>query len=187
MTRPDALMTRDEVAAVFGAALERKKRDRRNVYVSYSDAEELQARLDGRQLEKVGLYAPEFKDPISAAEWWDDLVIRHGSPLGGGSFPGSPVLVAVAAAARDGGADAARAALKGARQLEPQVQFSIYRNLVLWRKEDAAYRFGADLIVGQVLAEYERLRLPTEDPAAKTQGKRRRRAWDKLTESEATA
>jgi hypothetical protein len=185
-------MTRDEVTAAYGAAVERKKRDRRNVYVSYSDAEELQARLDGRQLEKVSLYAPEFKDPSSAAEWWDDLVIRHGSPLGGGGFPGSPVLVAVAAAARDGGADAARAALRGARQLEPQVQFSVYRNLELWRKEHTAYRFGTDLIVGQVLAEFERLKLQAEDPATDTASdetaarRRKRRPWD-ITETEATA
>lgn len=178
-----ALMTREEIAAAWSAALARKREHRANVYRAYSEAEELQAKLDGRRLEKVSVYAPEFKDAESADQWWDDRIVERNSSWWGD--PVTPVLFAVAVAARDSSAGAAAEAVRAAKQLEPRLQFSVYANLQLWRKHDGAFRFGAEQIVDRVLAEYERLRLPTEAPAAVAEPERRKRKWE-LTESEAT-
>jgi hypothetical protein len=176
-----ALMTRDEIAEAHQAALARKRHDRTNTYRAYSDAEELQARLEGRRLERVSIYAPEFKDPESAADWWDDRILERNSSHWG--FPEVPVLFAVAVAARDGGPGAAREAVRAARQLQPAVQWTVYRNFQLWAKHETAIRFGADQVVGQVLAEWERMRLPTEDPAPKERPPRRQRRWEIETEA----
>jgi hypothetical protein len=175
-------MERPEMAAARAEAIGRKKQDRRNVYTTYTDAEELRARLDGVTLPRVGINAPEFRDPVTLAEFWDDRVIEWS----GQGFPEAPVMTAVAVAVRDGGADAARAAVAAARLLEPAVQWSVYLNLKRWEALGDAARFGADRTVGQVLGEWSRLKLPTEDPATAEQPPRRRRhRWE--TDTEATA
>ncbi len=182
-------MSRGEVAEAYAAAAARKRQDRTNTYTSYTE-EELRAKLEGRTLKKVSMYSPPFRPPESEAEWWDDRIIAHGSALGGGGFPEAPVLVAVAVAAREGGADAAVKAVRAARQLEPRVQWGAYQNLLIWKSNDLALRcFGADWVVGRVLAEWSRLRLPEADPEADPEAertpRRRRRPWE-ITAAEAS-
>jgi hypothetical protein len=180
-----ALMTREQVAEAHKAAMGRKEA-RRQVYTTYTDAEELRARLDGVTLPRVGLYAPDYRDPSTGAEWWDDRVAERNSSTWG--FPETPLLTALAVLLHDGDDDGAREALKAARGMEPAVAWCVYRNLGHWQKHPDASRFGADRAVGRVLAEWERLRLPAEDPAAAPEAKpRRRRPWEKLTGAEATA
>ena len=179
-------MTRDEIAAAWKAALERKQA-RKQEYTTYTDAEELRARLEGVTLERVGLYAPDYKDPRTAAEWWDDRIAERNRSHW--DFPQTPLLATLAVLLHDGDAGGARAALKAARGLEPAVQWCAYRNLLLWRGHADASRFGAERAVDQVLAEWERLKLPTEDPAADTASdetadrRRRRRPWVTPTEA----
>jgi hypothetical protein len=150
------LMTRDEVTAVYQAALERKKRERRYVR-EYTAAEKRQAWTEDRELPERGLHDPDWVTR-SAADFWDDMIIRHGSPLGGGAFPESLVLVAVAAAARES-AEAAVRALGAGRHLSPAAQAAVFENLRTWKAEPAAMQYGADRVVGQLLAEWDRLEL----------------------------
>lgn len=178
-----AVMTRDEVAAAFRAAVERRNTERRYVR-EWTVAERREAWLDGRELPERRLHDPDYRRPETAADFWDDRIIERNSSLHG--FPETPVLYTLAVALRDGDEGAAHAAVTAARHLEPRVQFCVYRNLQLWGKRDEAFRFGADQAVGQVLAEYERLGLPTKEPAAEERAERRRAPWD-ITETEAAS
>lgn len=160
-----------DVRPLYEAAIGRLKRDRSNDVRSYTREEEREARMDGRTLPRHDWNAPDYRDARTAAEFFDDRIITHGSPLGGGSMPAAPVLVAVADAARESAA-AAVEALAAARQLEPQVQFNVYRNLLLWKSAADAGTTGAAVTVSALLREYSRLRLPEEDPSAPKPEKR---------------
>lgn len=160
-TRP-ALMTREQIAAAFAAAVERRDRERPNDYRSYTEAEELQAKLDGRKLERVPVTAPVHKDAETSGQWWDDRLLERNNSTWW--HPDTPVMFAVAVAARDGGRRAAVEAVRAARQLEPAAQWDAWRNLRTWRGHPLAVRFGAEDVLNGVLAEWERLRLATEEP-----------------------
>lgn len=176
-----APMTLAEVAAVFAAALERRKNERRFVR-EWTESERRQAWVDDVELPDRRLYDPEFKSPESAADFWDDRILERNSSLW--DRPETPALTALAVAARDAGDMAA--AVKLARRLEPAAQWVAFGQLHQWRKHEDAPRFGADRLVGQALAEWERLKLPTEDPAAAREAPRRRRRWE-ITEPEGAA
>jgi len=175
-----ALMTRDEIAAVFAGAVERRNRERRFVR-EWTEAERRQAWVDDVELPERRLYDPDYKKAESPRDFWDDRILERNSSRHG--HPETPVLTALAVAARDAGDVAA--AVKLARQLEPAVQWAVFGQLGLWRKHEDALRFGAERVVDQALAEWERLKLPTEGPAAKTRPERRKRRWE--IETEATA
>lgn len=177
-----AVMTREAMAAAYRAALERKKRERRNEYQSYSLAEERQAWVEGRTLKRISISAPEYRDPENLAEWIDDRLIERRVALHG--LPESPVLYAVLAAARESTA-AAAGALKAARGLAPAVQYCVYENLQLWRQSDAAGRTGADRLAAALSGEWSRLKLPEQDPALTEKPARRRRRWETVTEGAA--
>lgn len=156
-----ALMAPAEMAAACRAAVERKKAGRRVEYRSYTVQEERQAWLEGRELERVSIYAPEWRDPENLAEFLDDRVIEWGHAQGS---PEAPVMIAVAEAARESTAAAVRA-LKAARALPPEVAWNVYRNLDRWRALDEAGRMGVGPLVAALSAEWRRLKLPAEDPA----------------------
>lgn len=170
----------DGVAAAFAAALARREA-RRNVYRSYTEAERLQAVLEGRALERVSVFAPEFRDAASAGELWDDRILQAGKePVRG--RPEFRFLAGLAAAARDAGAAAATAAVRDARELDWRQQVAVYGTLRHWKGEPLAVKFGADRVVAAVLAEWDRLGLATQPPED-PQPRRRR----DLTEAEALA
>jgi hypothetical protein len=169
-------MSRDEVTAAYQAAVERKKRDRRNDDRLYSRGERLKAEMQDTELPRNSVFAPEWREAASAAEWWDDRLMERNRSLHW--LPETPLLYSLAVALRDGEAAAALAAVKAARQLEPAVQFCVYENLRLWRGHDLASKFSAERAVDRVLAEWDRLKLPTGDPALAEQPARRRRKWD---------
>jgi hypothetical protein len=148
------MTARDEVAAAYAAALERKQ-DRRNVYRSYTEAERRQAWLKDRPLPNISINAPEFREPKTAGEFFDDRIIERGKLTG---FPETPVLVAIAAAARESAA-AAVAAAKAAKGLERPVQAVAYANLLLWKGHPEAGVTDAERVVVAVLNEWSRLRL----------------------------
>ena len=148
-----------DVGEAYAAAVERRKA-RANHYRSYSDSDELKARLEGRTLERVSITAPEYREPSSPAEFWDERIIEAGGAAKR-SWPELAFLAGLAAAARDGEA-AARAAVRDARQLEPAQQWAAFQNLVRW-KADAA-RFGAERTVNAVLTEWSRWDLAEEEP-----------------------
>jgi hypothetical protein len=168
-----ALMTRDEVAAAYRAALERRSLERRFTR-EWTEAERRQAWVDNVELPERRLYDPDYKNAESARDFWDDRILERNSSWFG--RPETPALSALAVAARDGGDLAA--AVKLAQRLEPRAQWAVFGQLGLWRKHGDALRFGADRIVDRALAEWERLKLPTEDPAAKARPERRRRRWE---------
>jgi hypothetical protein len=185
-----ALMTREQVTAAHKAALERKKRDRENVYKSYTVAEERQAWLEGRELERISIYSAPYRDPATLAEWLDDRVLEWGQRLMR-DRPEAALMVAVAEAARESTAAAARA-LKAARELTAAEAWAVYQNLDGWPALDPTRRLGADLLGAALTAEWRRLKLPTEDPAADTAAgetadrRRRRRRWGAI-ETEAAS
>lgn len=158
-----ATMERAGAAGAYAAAVERKKATRRNVYRCYTVAEERQAWIEGRELDRsVGLYSDEFAEPKTLAEFCDDRVIEWGKLAG---FPEAGVMVAVAAAARDGAGEAVKA-LTAARQLTPAQQWAAYRSLRAWPSLDVSKRLGVGPLVAALSAEWARLRLATEDPDA---------------------
>ena len=141
------------------AARERREA-RRNVYQSYTEAEELRARLEGRTLERVSIMAPQFRGPSTAAEFFDDRILERNSSFWG--LRETPVLIEVAAAAREG-AEAAVRAVKAARQLDRPAQWVVCQSITAWGRGDAA-KTGADQAVNAVLREWSRLRLQQGDP-----------------------
>ena len=154
-------MTRGEMTAAYKAALERKKAGRRVEYRSYTLEEERRAWLEGRELERVSLYASEWRDPETLAEWLDDRAIEWGHSMG---TPEAPVMFTLTEAAREN-AEAAARALKAVQGLPPEVQWNCYQNLDGWRRLDETGRLGAGPLVSALLAEWRRLKLPAEDPA----------------------
>ena len=185
MTAP-AIMTAAEVAAAYDAALERKNEGRRQEYVAYSEAEELRAKLEGRKLDKVSIYAPEHKAAASAADFWDDRIIERASALGMRGFPETPLLITIAVALRDGRPGDALTALRAAGQLDPDVQWAVRESLRLWRAHGDAHQFGAYEPIGRVLAEWSRLGLQDMEPRPGKPARRRQRPWE-VIETEATA
>jgi hypothetical protein len=170
-----ALMTREEIAAAYRAALERV-RGRRNEYVPVSERERREAWLEGRELPRHDWRAPAFRAPVTLGEWADDVVVAWGQP-GLQGDPATPVIIGLAEASRDGAA-AAAGALKAARGLPPASQWAVYQNLQAWRTDDGSGRLGTDLLALALLDEWGKLRLATEDPATATPGRRRRRPWE---------
>lgn len=144
---------------IYEAARERLEA-RRNVYRTYTEAEELRARLEGRTLPRTGLYEPDYRQPSSIGEFFDDRVIEWGGLLGD---PAVPVLFAIAAAAREGQAAAVRA-VKAARGLDAEAQWVVFQNLTAWRQEATAVTTGAAGVVGAVLAEWARAGFADERP-----------------------
>jgi len=176
-----AVITPDDAAPVFAAALERKQ-SRRNVYVSYTEAERRQAWVECRELPNPPVNGPEFAAPKSAGEWWDDRIVERWTVRG---WPETPLLVVTAAAAAWDGDDAARAALRAAGNLEPALQWTVFQNLRLWRSHADAARFGVERTVDVLLAEWSRLKLPERDPAVTRKTPRRRRSWETAAAAEA--
>ena len=172
-----ALMTRDDVAAVFAAALERRSRERRFTR-EWTEAERRQAWVDDVELPERRLYDPEFRSAESSNDFWDDRILERNSSWHGN--PETPALTALAVAARDAGDAAAAVELAG--QLDPAVQWVVFQQLGLWRKHEDAVRLGAGRLVDQMLAEWERLGLQTEDPG-KPRPERRKRRWEIETEA----
>lgn len=142
------------------AAALARKRERRNHYESYSETERLRARLEDRALPSVSVMAPELRDPESVPEFFDDRIVEWGKLL---NDPAAPVLLAVAAAARES-AQAAVQAVGAARRLDRQAQWVIYQNLRAWHGHHDAARTGSGRALGAVLAEWSRLGLAEEDP-----------------------
>lgn len=163
-----AVMDRDVIAEAHRAALARHE-ERRVHFRQYTRAQELQAELDGRTLEYVPVNSPPFREARTAAEFWDDQLLRFASPLN--SCPENRVIAAVAIAARDGGADAAVAAVRAARDLTRPKQYAVFANLTSLAADRDGARFGADRVIGQVLAEFTgRLKLqahPSPSPLAR--------------------
>jgi len=168
------MTTAAEIDPAYRAARARLE-ERRNRYVTYTEQEELRAKLDGVELPRVGMYAPEFRAPATAAEAWDDVVVRLGGPLNRG-WPEHRYLAAVAAAARDGGAAAAVKAVKDARQLEPAQQHAVYKNLLSLEKDPDKRFADVQQVVRAVLAEWERLDLAQGDEQAEAYRRRARKA-----------
>lgn len=167
-----ALMTRDEIGAVFAAALERRRTERRYLR-EWTESEHRQAWVDDVDLPERRLYDPDWRGPESARDFWDDRILERNRSWW--EHPETPVLTALAVAARDAGDMAA--AVKLARQLQPAVQWTVFGQLHLWRKNGDALRFGAERVVDQALAEWERLGLQTEDPG-NPKPERRKRRWE---------
>ncbi len=117
--------------------------------------------MEARELPRDSLYAPEFREPSSVAEFFDDRVLERDRQFW--DLPETPLLLEVADAARES-ADAAVRAVRAARRLDVRVQWVIYQNLVLWKGGNKAATTGADRIVSAVLGEWSRLRLTAEDP-----------------------
>lgn len=144
---------------VYQAALQRLG-ERRNGYATYSEAERRRAWLEGRTLPRMDPFAPRFRPPETAAEYFDDRLIEWGRLPGD---PAAPVLVAVADAARESAAAVVQA-VKAAKRLDRRVQWVIFSNLLLWKGGNEAAKTGADRIVSAALGEWSRLRLPETDP-----------------------
>lgn len=144
----------------YKAARERLEA-RRQSCTSYTEREELQAKLEGRTLPRIGLYAPTFRPPETAAEFFDDRIIERNSQFFG--KPETPVLIEVAAAAREGAAAAVRA-VKAARELDTDTQWVVYQNLVMWKHHDYAARTGAERIIARVLSAWSDLKLAEVNP-----------------------
>ena len=125
---------------------------------SHSVVERRQAWLEGRELPRMDLYAPEFRPPRTPAEFFDDLIIQWGRMP---AFPECPLLLAVAVPAQAGDTAAAVKAVKAAKGLERPVQASVYRNFEAWRTHADAVDTGASSTVLAVEAEWERLKLAT--------------------------
>jgi hypothetical protein len=154
------MASRAALREIYEAALARYQQDRRNKWHSYTEAERRQAWVEGRELPRMDLYAPEYRPPETAAEFFDDRIIEWGHRPG---FPEAPVLIEVAAAARES-AEAAVQAVRAARRLDRRIQWVIYQNLLSWKQHSNADRTGADRTARAVLAEWSRLGLPEEDP-----------------------
>lgn len=157
-----ALMTRDEMGAVFRAAVARLREGRRNVYQSYSRADRLRAELDGRTLPSASIFSPEFRGPETVAEFFDDRIIEWGKMPGD---PVAPVLLAIADAARED-LEAAVRMVKTARQLDKRAQWTAYQNLLKWKQgsRSANATAAAERIVNTVLGEWSRLHLAEGNP-----------------------
>ena len=156
MTAPAAALQE-----IYAAARERLEA-RRNVYRSYTDTEELRARLEGRTLPRVPLDAPDFRGPETVSEFFDSRLIERRQFFG---CPEVPLLYEVAEAARQDAAAAVRA-LKAARKLDPRTQWVIHQAITEWRRCEGADKTGAERTVSALLAEWSRLRLAEEDPDA---------------------
>ncbi|HEY1914249.1 MAG TPA: hypothetical protein VGH27_01625 [Streptosporangiaceae bacterium] len=150
-----------DVGAVYLAARERLE-ERANVYRSHTEAEKRQAWLRGEELSGPGIYSDPYRAPGTLAEWLDDRIVERNSSFH--QCPETGVLFAILAAAREGGATAAVAAVRPARQLDPRAQWTAYENVRSWRGHPAAAKFAADSLMNAVLAEWSRLRLAEEDP-----------------------
>jgi hypothetical protein len=148
-----------DVRAVHAAAVARM-RERENHYQSPTEKERRAAWIEARQLETISIYAPMFREAKTAAEFFDDRICEWGSLLGD---PQAPVLLAIADAAREDAAAAARA-VAAARQLDRRGQWLVYSNLGHWHSHADAARVGAETVVKAVLREWSKLKLAEEDP-----------------------
>jgi hypothetical protein len=151
------MTTEAEIDPAYRAALARHE-ERRNRYVSYSEVEELRAKLDGVELPRVGMYAPDFRAPETAPEYWDDQIIRFGNFLNRG-WPEHRFVAGLAAAARDGGAAAAVKLVKDARHLEQDQQAAAFQNVRAMEDGTGAKLADVQRVVKAVLGEWEKLDL----------------------------
>jgi hypothetical protein len=146
----------DPVAEVHAAAMERREL-RRNRLETRTDKEVRTAWLEGRTLPSI--YAgPEIRPAETAAESWDDIVLRYGGQLNRG-WPEMRLVAVIAAAAATRGDGAAVAAVKAARELDRPQQAGLFRNLQELEKDADAVRTGAARVITRCLAEWARLRL----------------------------
>lgn len=157
------MTTEAEIDPAYRAARARLE-ERRNHWVTYSDDEHFRARVEGRTLRDSSTSDPEFRPASTAAEAWDDLVIRTGNPLSRG-FPEYRFLAALAAAARDGGEAAAVKSVKDARQMTPAQQHQTYLNLGSLEKDPGARFAEMQPVFRAVLGEWQRLDLAQGDEA----------------------
>ena len=149
------------LAGIWNAARERLEA-RRNVHQSPSEAERRKAWMEVRELPQGTLYAPRFRPPSSAAEYFDDKIIERNRQYWG--LPETAVLLEVAAAARENASAAVRA-VRAARKLDARVQWVVCQNVREWGRDGDAARTGADRITAAVLGEWHRLGLQEEAPA----------------------
>lgn len=176
------LLSREEIAAAYKAALDRKKTGRRQEYQSHTEAERRLAWVEARELPRSNLHAPEWRDAENLGEWLDDRVIEWAHAA---ACPEAPLMITLAEAARDSTAEALKA-LRAARDLPAAVQWNVFQNLGKWDRADDRGRTLGDRLAAALLGEWSRLKLPEKDPAATQQAKRRQRHWER-TEMEATA
>jgi hypothetical protein len=176
-----AVMTREEIAAARTAAVERVRGRHSGEYRTHTEQQRREAWIRGEELTPHDWHAPAVRPAETLGDWLDDRVLEWGQmPHGEGAL-----LVTVLEAARDS-AEAACRALKAARALTPPQQWGAYRNISDWRTEDRASRLGAERLALALLAEWDRLRLPTEAAAAQPAATRRRRPWE-TAETEAAS
>jgi hypothetical protein len=143
------------LAATWQAGVDRREA-RREPYKSHTGAEKRQAWLEGRTLASGDVFAPEFRAPQTAAEYFDDRIIERNRSLW--ELPETALLLEVADAAR-GGAEAAVKAVKAARRLDVRTQRVVHANLTRWKRGDEAAQAGAERTINAVLGEWSRLRL----------------------------
>jgi hypothetical protein len=167
------MMTEAEIEPAYKAALARHAL-RRNHYQSYTEIEELRAKLDGVELSRVGLYAAEFRDPATASEYWDDQVIRFGNALNRG-WPEHRFVAGLAVAARDGGAAAAVKLVKDARHLEQDQQAAAFQNVRAMEDGTGAKLADVQRVLRAVLGEWEHLGLAQLAGDAEAHRKRARK------------
>jgi hypothetical protein len=143
------------------AAAAVRKQERLNHYETYTDAEKLRARLEGRTLPRMDMYADIFAGPASPSQFFDDRLIEWGQITWD---PAGPVLVAIADAAREGAGPAVQA-VRAARKLDHQAQWAVYQNLMRWKRDSNAAKVGAEPVINAVLDEWSRLGLAELHPA----------------------
>lgn len=152
-------MTTTAMTGAYQSALGRLRSTRRNPFRTYTEAEQLRAKLDGKPMPSAGLYDGEYREPRTPGEFFDDVTVRWGRM---GGWPEAPALVAVAVAARDGAQAATRALRAAVKDLPLEARRSVRENLGLWRAAPAAQSTGADVVVGAVVAEFDRLGLGSD-------------------------
>jgi hypothetical protein len=155
------MTTETEIDPAYRAARARLE-ERRNRWTTYTEAEHLRAKLEGRILRESSIHDPEFRPAATAAEAFDDLMVQVGSPANRG-IPEFRFLAGLASAARDGGATAAVKSVKDARQLTPAQQHATYENLLVLKKEADSRFADMERVFSTVLAEWERLDLAQGD------------------------
>lgn len=155
------MTTAAEIEPAYRAARARLE-ERRNHWTTYTEAEHLRAKLEGRTLRESSMNDPEFRPAATAGEAWDDLVVRLIGPLNRGD-PGFRFLGGLAAAAREGGAAAAVKSVKEARQLVPAHQHVTYKNLLSVEKDPGERFADVQQVLRAVLAEWKRLDLAQGD------------------------
>lgn len=114
----------------------------------------------GSGIGRIQIDHPEFRAPVSGAEWWDDRIARTTPQRG------ADVLFAIADAARGGGQKAAVAAVSAARPLNAWTQWWVYLTLQAWEGCPGGIHDGAAPVMRAVIAEWRRRGLAAGKPDA---------------------